>query len=229
MSAVAAALLHITDILQPQWHESVAIRHLDLRQALRVQDVALLDDVVAKQHEGGQSVNLGCAQRSSLTLGHGAIDIVPDGGRKRPVAPDGPDGLGSIDRAFAAQQARSERASLRGGPVARRAPFRKNPRAFLGGAAPWRKFFSLRADRDVPGLNFVFGRAAADVVIGRCLCPRGSAGRKNHHGKESLGGPLPHGRGSVKYYRAARVSKRNATPAHCGRSRRGSPSRSEWR
>src|SRR5579863_9160524 len=42
MSAMATALFHVADILQPQWHESVAIRHLDLRQAPRVHHVALL-------------------------------------------------------------------------------------------------------------------------------------------------------------------------------------------
>ena len=53
MSSMASALFHVADIFQPQRHESVAIRHLDFRQALRIDNVALLDDVIPKEHEGG--------------------------------------------------------------------------------------------------------------------------------------------------------------------------------
>ena len=50
----AAALLQIGDVVEARRDKSVAIRHLHLRQRLRVHHIGFLHDAVAKQNERGE-------------------------------------------------------------------------------------------------------------------------------------------------------------------------------
>src|SRR5262245_4218063 len=67
----------------------IALRHFDLRQTGGVEYVSLLDNSVAIQNKGRQSVHLfGCERPLSRadvghTAGHGAVDEVPYGRGKR--------------------------------------------------------------------------------------------------------------------------------------------------
>src|ERR1019366_2712482 len=87
-------------IRRPQRNEPITIRHLDLRQTLGVEDVALLDDIVSKEQKGRQSVNLVRPERSRLIWGHGTVGIVPYRRRKPPVTPNGRHRVRGVERAF---------------------------------------------------------------------------------------------------------------------------------
>jgi hypothetical protein len=121
-------------------NEAIPIWHLDLRQTLGIHDVALLDDAVAKEQIGGQSVHFVRTERSRLIRGHSAVDIVPSYRRIRVIAGSGFFGrfkgaLLSVGGS-ACHQTRGRAASGPIRPVATRAPLRKKRRAFLGGSSP---------------------------------------------------------------------------------------------
>src|SRR3972149_11035007 len=96
-----AAATGLQDIFRPCRHESIPIRHLDLGQTLGVKDLALLNDAVPIEQKSGQSIHLVGAERSFLTSGHGAVDIVPYHRRKRPETPNGLHRLRGVERALA--------------------------------------------------------------------------------------------------------------------------------
>ena len=80
---------------------------------------------------------------------------------------------------------------------------RKNSCAFFGGSASGRQFFSVRADRDVPGLDFLFAWSGAQLIRASLCRGHDTSGDSDHCGEKTTG------------------------IAHFARSRRGSPSRAE--
>src|SRR5437867_9289908 len=64
-------------------NEIVAIRHSYFREGRGIEDVSLLDDVVAIEHIGGSRVDFVRAERSRLRLRHSAVNEVPNRRRKR--------------------------------------------------------------------------------------------------------------------------------------------------
>src|SRR3984893_8032710 len=76
---LASPLLFVRDIRESRGNESVAIRHLNFRQRLRVQHIVFLDDVALGEDERGKSVDLVRRECSALTSRHRAVDKVPDG------------------------------------------------------------------------------------------------------------------------------------------------------
>src|SRR5258708_38982337 len=88
LTDTAAALLEVGEILNPRWNESVSIRHLNLRQALGVDDIGLLDDVILIEDQRRQSINLVRCEGSFLAARHGPPDIIPNRSCKRPVIPN---------------------------------------------------------------------------------------------------------------------------------------------
>ena len=57
--------------------KSIAIRHLDLWQTLRVHHLVFLDDAVLEQQEGSERVNFIGRERPLLPQRHAAIDVIP--------------------------------------------------------------------------------------------------------------------------------------------------------
>src|SRR3977135_3855257 len=84
---LASPLFFVWNIRKSWRNESIAIRHLNFRQRFRVHDVIFLDDVALGEDERGKRVDLIRAERSSLIARHRAVDVVPDRGRVRPIAP----------------------------------------------------------------------------------------------------------------------------------------------
>src|SRR4051812_11645726 len=66
--------------------EAVPVRHLHSRERRLIQHVMLADDAVQKQEIGRRLVDLIRCQRAGMIEWHRAADVVPDGGRVRPVA-----------------------------------------------------------------------------------------------------------------------------------------------
>jgi hypothetical protein len=56
---LAATLGDIRNILEPIRYKSVPVGHLDFGQALGIDDVGFLNDVVLIKKESGQAINLG--------------------------------------------------------------------------------------------------------------------------------------------------------------------------
>src|SRR5258708_6343721 len=67
-------------------NEAIPVRHLNLRETLGVQDVALLDDAILVVQKCDQRVDFVRGERSRLAGRHGAVDIVPSDRRIRVVA-----------------------------------------------------------------------------------------------------------------------------------------------
>src|SRR3979490_2730838 len=152
---LASPLLFVWNIRKSRRNESIAIRHLNLRQRLCVHDVVFFDDVALGEDERGKRVDLIRAERSALIARHRAVDVVPDRGRVRPVTPEGSDGPKSgecFDFGLATRQTRANLGAFRGLAVAYGAFCGKDRRAFLCGSLSGRETFSVRPGRDIPGL-----------------------------------------------------------------------------
>lgn len=84
-------------------HEAAAIRHLHHRQSLRIQAVVLADDAVQRAHTP-PSHTPDRAEGSGMIEWHRPVDIVPQGGRVRPVAADRLERFDARERSGAADQ-----------------------------------------------------------------------------------------------------------------------------
>src|SRR5690348_5430266 len=167
MPRVAAPRPQIVDILDALRNEPVAVGHLDLRQAGRVNDLTFGNDFVLIQNESRQRVDVARAKRTLLLRWHGSIDVIVNRCGKWPVIRKRPRRRGDGERASASDQPRSKLAALASRTVARRAFIRKNLRALFGRAASWRKLFPFRADRVVPGLDLILTRSLPDAAVSR--------------------------------------------------------------
>src|SRR6185436_12944993 len=127
----------------------IADRHLDLRQAMIVEDFVLRDHVVQEQQVGRQRIDLVGGECPLIPGRHAAIDVIPHRRRKR--RPQWQDALPFPDRniltLFRLQLGRHP-------PQARRAMagdatlLLEDLDALLGAAAAGRELVSRRTDRD---------------------------------------------------------------------------------
>src|SRR5262249_6623618 len=91
----ASSIRHCrSDLVRELDDEVVAVRHLLLRQRLRVHGVAFADDLVAGEDEGGERVALVVLQRARARPGHRAPDVVE---QRRGIGPEVLDRLESLD------------------------------------------------------------------------------------------------------------------------------------
>src|SRR5450755_3524240 len=155
--SVPTGFLRIRGIHRHRRNEAIPVRHFDLRQSLGVKDVALLDDAVLIEQKRDERINFVRFERSWITGGHRAVDIVPGDRRIREVAWTV---LFHTIKGPAKRLAGTARHQMVGYPVfailavAYLAALRKDRRPFLGGPAPDRKLLSLRADHVVEVLDF---------------------------------------------------------------------------
>ena len=160
--------------------EGITIGHLDLRQTLGVEHLALRDDVVEIQQIGCQRVDLIGRERPLLIEGNTTIDVVPD---PRGVWCANREDPAVVPRVSAQLRfAFDQPGSAAPDPVcsvARRAPSAAiDELAFLRGAPPRRELLARRTDGDIPGTDFLFGRSPSDTIRRR-LC-RGRAPEEHH-------------------------------------------------
>jgi hypothetical protein len=120
-------------------HEAVAIWHLDRWQRAPVEDRPPFDDSIRVQQERRQGVNLVRLEGAGGHIGHGAIEVIPDGGGVRPVTADGEDGVGGVDAPAPTDQGRVVGPPLAVLAVTGRAQHRIEPLPFAGGPAPGRQ------------------------------------------------------------------------------------------
>src|SRR5262245_44293770 len=147
---------------------SIPIRHSNLRQALGVHDIVFLNDAVAVEHIGGQTVHFVRREMSVSIERHPYVDPAPEQRRKRPVKCLAPRGRPSPRviipvterlRASGASGRSDEwrgRAFRSGGPMALgAAPRQVDHRALFGGAAPRRKSLAVGRDQSVRAPEFL--------------------------------------------------------------------------
>ena len=142
-------------------HEPVPVRHLDARQRRGVDPVLLADEIVEEEHVGDRGVDLVRRQRSGLVERHGAVDVVPQRGGRRPVAAHG------LARLVGRQQALSPgqpvvRPLGAGGAVARGATAVVHRPPLGRGRAAGRQLRALRAHDGSPALDVRGRRRAAE-------------------------------------------------------------------
>src|SRR5215471_3991055 len=168
----------------------IAIRHLDLRQTLFVEDFVLRDHLVQEEQVGRQRIYLIGAESPLIPERHGAMNEIPHRRRQRRVqwqyalkqghALPMPDG--NILACFRFQRGRQP-------PYARCAMTADAPLllkkfcALLGGAAARREFLSRRTDRDIQSADFFCGRSAPHAIRGRGLRERGAPQEQHNRDK----------------------------------------------
>src|SRR2546423_12618467 len=112
MARAAAARLLIVNILEALRNKSIAVGHLDLRESRRVDHLPFGNDFIAIENESGECVDVARAQRTFLLWRHGAIDVIPNRGGKRPIIGERPRRRRTIERASASHQTRSHLAAI---------------------------------------------------------------------------------------------------------------------
>ena len=113
-----------------------SVRHLDLRQALRVHHIVFLDDAVPEQQERRQRVRFVRRQTSRAIVRHRAVDEVPDHRGERPRD----DRVVALVEAALAADENGGGSFLAGRAVARRArALGEHQRALRGAAAAGRQ------------------------------------------------------------------------------------------
>src|SRR5437867_1102795 len=167
---------------RPCGNEIVAIRHSYLREALGIEDVGFLDDFVSIEHIGGRSVDFVRSERSRLRLGHSAVNEVPNRRGIRYQAKSDfhrlsiPEGYNPASQPAAAVW-----------PMTGCALLGKDGCALFGGSTSRRQFFSVRADSDIPGLDFLFAWSASQL-ISASLRKRRDTRRESDHCREKTRG-----------------------------------------
>lgn len=132
----------VEDVLEAGRDEIIPIRHLNFRKTRGVDDILFFDDAVPEEQKRRERVNLVVGEflfrrhRTVIEIGrHGAVDEVPDLGRKRPVASNGFLRLPRGKRALSSGQARAG-APFEVLPVARSALLPVECGTVFGGPLP---------------------------------------------------------------------------------------------
>src|SRR6185437_5527566 len=114
-------------------------------------------------------INLIRFQSPFLETRLGPPDVIENCCGEGPITPSRHFGVQGSERAFAADECRRLSASFLTFTMAHHALVGIKLRAKLCISIAWRKFFSVRANGDVHGLNFLRRGSSPNIFVARCL------------------------------------------------------------